>query len=229
MERVKRVKTDFFNLFPWKRKVRFNPLHPAPAYRLNPCSYPPQTMFKRPLLWLTAIALIATACNRDEENVDPTEDNERITTVTVEFTNKTGTKEVVTATIDGLSADGTQPNSASATVSLKPSAAYSMRILLTDKTKTPATDISAAIKTEANEHLIIYKPATGLNMTVTPNDRDSNPAPGPYPIGLTADVTTGTASSGKLNVVLRHQPGTKNGTPTPGTSDLDVSFDVVVK
>jgi hypothetical protein len=66
-------------------------------------------------------------------------------------------------------------------------------------------------------------------MTVTPNDRDTNPAPGPYPIGLTTDVTTGAASSGKLNVVLRHQPNVKNGTATPGTSDLDVTFDVMVK
>ncbi len=187
-------------------------------------------MFKKQsLLWLTAITLIAGACNRDEQNVDPTEDNERITTVTLEFTNKAIVSEVITATIDGLSADGTQPNSASATVSLKPNAAYSMRILLSDKTKTPATDISAAIKTEANEHLFVYKPATGLNLTITPNDKDTNPTPGPYPIGLTTDVTTGAASSGKLNVVLRHQPNAKNGTPTPGTSDLDVSFDVVVK
>lgn len=186
-------------------------------------------MFKKPLLWLTAITLLASACNRDEKNVDPAEDNERITTVTLEFTNKATATEVVTATIDGLSADGTQPNSASATVVLKPNATYSMRVLLSDKTKTPATDISAAIKTEANEHLFVYKPATGLNLTVTPNDKDTNPAPGPYPIGLTNDVKTGAASSGKLNMVLRHQPNAKNGTATPGTSDLDVSFEVVVK
>ncbi|MCY7359969.1 MAG: hypothetical protein LH609_21455 [Rudanella sp.] len=186
-------------------------------------------MFKKPLLWLTAITLLAGACNRDEQNVDPTEDNERITTVTIEFTNKAAATEIITATIDGLSADGTQPNSASATVSLKPNAAYSMRVLLSDKTKTPVTDISAAIKTEANEHLFVYKPTTGLNLTITPTDRDTNPAPGPYPVGLTNNVTTGAVSSGKLNVVLRHQPNVKNGTATPGTSDLDVSFDVVVK
>lgn len=185
---------------------------------------------KQHLLWLIAITMLATACNNDEENVDPTEDNERITTVALEFTNKAATSERVTATIDGLSADGTQPNSTSATVLLKPNTAYSMRILMSDKTQMPATDISALIKAEANEHLLIYRPTTGLNMTVTPNDRDTNPAPGPYPIGLTADVTTGVASSGKLNVVLRHQPdNTKNGTATPGTSDLDVTFDVMVR
>lgn len=186
-------------------------------------------MFKHPLLYLAAITLLTAACNRDEENVDPTEDNERITTVTLRLQNKANATEIVTGTIDGLSIDGTQPNSASATLGLKPSAAYSMTISLSDRTQTPATDISAAIKTEANEHLFVYRPATGLNMTVTPNDRDTNPAPGPYPIGLTADVTTGAASSGKLNVVLRHQPGVKNGTATPGTSDLDVNFDVVIR
>lgn len=184
---------------------------------------------KRLFLPLLAVALLTGACNRDEENVAPDEDNERITTVTLRLTNKANASETVTAVLDGLAADGSQPSTLAASLILKPNAAYSMRIELADKSKTPAADVTAYIKEEANEHLLVYRPATGLNMTVTPNDRDTNPAPGPFPVGLTADVTTGAASSGKLNVVLRHQPGTKNGTATPGTSDLDVNFDVSIR
>jgi hypothetical protein len=184
---------------------------------------------KSTLFMLLAVATLSFSCNRDEENVDPDDDNERITTVVLQFTNKANSTEVVTATLDGLATDGSQPNSVSATAQLRPNTAYSMRITLSDKTQTPAKDITAEVKEEANEHLLVYRPATGLNLTVTPNDRDTNPAPGPYPIGLTADATTGAASTGKLNVVLRHQPGTKNGMATPGTSDLDVNFDVVIR
>jgi hypothetical protein len=181
------------------------------------------------LIWLFALVLLGVSCKRDEENVDPTEDNERITTVTLQFTNKANTSEVITATIDGLATDGTQPSSASATLQLKAFAAYSVSVILLDRSKSPAEDVTAKIKAEANEHLFVYKQSNGLNLGVTPNDQDTNPAPGPYPIGLTANASTGPASTGKLNVVLRHQPGTKNGTATPGTSDLDVNFDVVVK
>lgn len=63
-------------------------------------------------------------------------------------------------------------------------------------------------------------------MTIT--DKDTNPAPGPFPLGIATQVRTGTAGTGTLKVVLRHQPNAKNGTTTPGTSDLDVNFPVVV-
>lgn len=181
------------------------------------------------LIWLFVLVLLSVSCKRDEENVDPTEDNERITTVVLQFTNKANTTDVVTTTLDGLTASGTQLGSVSASLQLKPYAAYSLNVFLFDRSKSPGEDVTAKIKAEANEHLFVYKPSNGLNLGISPNDQDTNPAPGPYPIGLTANASTGPPSTGKLNVVLRHQPGTKNGTATPGTSDLDVNFDVEVK
>lgn len=181
---------------------------------------------KKPLLYLAFTACLLTACDNNEQDVAPTDDNEAITTATLQLTNKANAAEVVTATIDNLT--GT-PDFSKATLNLKPGTAYSARMLLSNKNITPAADVSAAIKTEQNEHLFIYSPATGLTLTTTITDTDTNPAPGPYPVGLTADMTTGAASTGKLNVVLRHQPNAKNGTATPGTVDLDTNFDVVIK
>ncbi|MDQ1086606.1 hypothetical protein QE390_001152 [Siphonobacter sp. SORGH_AS 1065] len=166
------------------------------------------------------------SCNKEEQSVAPTIDNEALTTVTLQLTNKANPTEVVTATVDGL--NGTVDFSKD-TLRLKANASYSGVILLLDKTSSPVADVSAEIKERQNIHLFVYAPASGLNMAVTITDKDTNPVPGPYPVGLTYDVRTGAASTGKLHVVLRHQPNTKDGTATPGSSDLDTNFDVVIQ
>ena len=161
-------------------------------------------------LWLVvAISLLASACKKDEQNVAPTDDNEALTTATLTLTNKANAQDVVTATIENLNKSADFSN---ATLKLKPNTTY-----------------SGTIKEKANEHLFVYMPSTTNLLTVTITDRDTNPAPGPYPVGLSFDLQTGAAATGKLNVRLRHQPNAKNGTPTPGTDDLNTDFPVVIQ
>lgn len=178
------------------------------------------------LIWLSCVVLLAGACKKDEETVAPTDDNEAITTATLTLTNKTLPSDVVTATIDNLN---TTADFSKASLNLKANTAYTGVVTLLDKTKTPTLDVSAEVKGEANEHLFVYTPTPANLLTVTVTDKDTNPAPGPYPLGLTTELTTGAAGSGKLKLVLRHKPNTKNGTPTPGTSDLDTDFTVMIK
>lgn len=182
------------------------------------------------LLALSALLLL-NSCNRDEQTVAPTDDNEAITTATLTLTNKAAPTQVITATIDNL--NGTADFS-KATLTLKANTTYTGQITLLDKTKTPVVVATDEIREKANEHLFVYTftPATGSSATlgVTLTDKDTNPAPGPYPIGLATELKTGTATgSGSLRVVLRHQPNVKNGTQTPGSSDLDTQFPVVVQ
>jgi hypothetical protein len=180
---------------------------------------------KTSLLYALALTSLFAACKK-EQNVDPTDDNEAITTVALRLTNKATPSEVVTATIDNLN---TTPVTTNATLTLKPNTTYTGAITLTDKTKTPNIDVTEDIAEEKNEHLFVYTPTpTGL-LSVTVTDRDTNPAPGPYPVGLAYELRTNAAGTGTLRVVLRHQPDTKNGTATPGTSDLDVQFPVTVR
>ena len=178
------------------------------------------------LLWLACIVLVTASCNKDEQNVTPTDDNEAITTATLTLTNKATPTESVTATIENLNTTG---DFSKATLNLKANTTYTGVVTLLDKTKTPVLDATQEIKDKANEHLFVYTPSPASLLTVTLTDKDTNPAPGPFPIGLTTEMRTGAAGTGSLNVVLRHQPGSKNGTPTPGTSDLDTNFPVVVK
>ena len=186
-------------------------------------------LFKKSLTLLIPVALLIGACARDEKNVDPTGENEAITTATLTLTNKATPAESVAATIDNLNVTA---DFSKATLNLKTNTTYTGVVTLFDKTKTPTLNVSNGIKEEANEHLFVYTftPATGspASMTVTRTDRDTNPAPGPYPIGLTIEIRTGAAGTGTLKLVLKHQPATKNGDPAPGTTDLDTDFNVVI-
>lgn len=184
---------------------------------------------KNPMLYGLMLTALMTACNNEEQSVAPTLDNEAITTATLQLTNQANPADVVTATVDNLApTDNSKPDFSKATLTLKANATYSGVVLLSDKTKTPTTDVAAEIKDRQNIHLFIYTPAPASLLTVTITDKDTNPAPGPYPIGLTYNLTTTAAGSGTLNVVLRHQPNSKNGTATPGSTDLDTTFPVLI-
>ncbi|MGF7214197.1 hypothetical protein GGR92_000337 [Spirosoma lacussanchae] len=187
-------------------------------------------MFRQSLLFLLPMALLVAACNNDEENPTPTDDNEAITTATLTLTSQTTPVQTVTATVENLN---TNADFSRATLTLRPNTTYTGVLSLLDKTKTPTLDVSAEVAEEANEHLVVYTftPTTGspASVTVTATDRDTNPAPGPYPIGLATQIRTGATGSGKLKVVLRHQPNVKNGTSQPGSSDLDTDFSVTIQ
>lgn len=184
-------------------------------------------LVKKSLLLLIPVALLAAACKKDEQNVTPSDPNEAITTATLTLTSKATPAESVTATIENLN---TTADFSKATLTLKANTTYTGVVTLLDKTKTPTLDVSNEVKGEANEHLFVYTftPAASspASLSVTITDRDTNPSP--YPLGLATEMRTGAAGTGKLKVVLRHQPNAKNGTPTPGTTDLDTDFNVVV-
>ena len=182
--------------------------------------------FKKQIIWIACVVLLAGACKKGEQDVAPTSDNEAITTATLTLTSKANAAEVVTATVDNLN---TTADFSKATLNLKANTTYTGAVSLLDKTRTPALDATAEIREKLNEHLFVYTPAPASLLTITLTDKDTNPAPGPYPVGLATEIKTGAAGSGSLKLVLRHQPNTKNGTATPGTTDLDTNFPVVVK
>ncbi len=182
-------------------------------------------------LWvILAVSLLAGACKKGEENPTPADDNEAITTATLTLTSQTTPVQTVTATVDNLHKTA---NFSLATLTLKANTTYTGAVTLLDKTKTPTADVSAEVKKEANEHLFIYTftptASSPASLTVSITDKDTNPAPGPYPIGLATQIKTGAIGTGKLKVVLRHQPNVKNGTATPGTTDLDTDFNVAIQ
>jgi hypothetical protein len=142
---------------------------------------------------------------------------------------------------------------------IKANTTYTVQLLMLDKTQNPFFNVSNEIKDRANYHLFFYQPlpttsafvipynvgdvlplsipdssvttapvaSNPLNLTINITDHDTNPQA--YPIGLQSNFVTGAASNGWLRLVLRHQPNVKNGTYTPGSTDLDVGFTVKIQ
>jgi hypothetical protein len=209
-------------------------------------------------------ALLATlglaSCNKDEEVVSPSVENEAVTTMTLTVTNAASATDTQTATWEQLlDAQGnpvsTGPNVSQANLTLKPNTTYNVTVGLFDKTQTPTFDVGAEIKERANIHSFFFQPLpttqplvipaptgadtyplpiptpvpTGnpLNLKVNRTDLDTNATP--LPLGITNTFVTGAASTGYLQVVLRHQPNSKNGTYAPGSTDFDAGFTVKIQ
>ena len=122
--------------------------------------------------------------------------------------------------------------------SLMTNRTYFAEIILLDETKNPADTISNEVEEEGAEHMFFFNsgdPAgtpynltlagSGIHLTYTDLD-DGSPQRG---IGLKSRWRTyGTAPKSPVNIILKHQPGVKNGTFSPGDTDVDITFKVVV-
>lgn len=168
------------------------------------------------------------SCSNDEKAVaPPVPGNEFLTTVRLVATNAADASDVQVASITDTTLVQHPADSINNHVlNLKAGAVYHVQVQFLDETKTPAGDVTAEIKERQNYHLICFNVDAALKLTVQRTDHDTNPTP--LEVGLQDDITTGVASSGILNVQLRHQPNSKNGTCDPGSSDADVDFTVNV-
>lgn len=174
------------------------------------------------------LAFSLTGCE-DENTPEPVNEEELITTVILTWTDGSG--GVATMTYEDL--DGTGPDVP--VVSADPLTAnttYTVAASFLNNAEDPAEDITIEIKDEDDEHQVFFLIDQGLNLSFTYSDMDDNQ----NPIGLLNDFTTGDASQGNLNVVLRHEPnksaaGVSDGdiTNAGGETDISIDFDVVIQ
>ncbi|MCY7349290.1 MAG: hypothetical protein LH606_01305 [Cytophagaceae bacterium] len=184
------------------------------------------TKRSRILVLLLTAAVAVTSCKKNEE--EPVEPNELITTVTLTFT-EVGMTTSRTVTWKDADGDG----GAAPTVgklSLSPNKTYALSVAILDESKSPASNVGEEVAAEKDEHLIVYTPTPANLLTVTITDKDSRT----LPVVLSATAVTTAAGTGKLQVVLRHQPpvggkDVKDGTPGPGSTDFDGTFEVEIK
>lgn len=178
---------------------------------------------KSVLMAMIAVAMMA-ACKKDEPA--PVEDNENLTTVKLKFTESGTTSTFTFKDLDG--AGGNAPTIDK--ISLKPNKTYTMVVEVLDESKTTTSIISDAIYEERDQHLFEYVVTPSLILSLMTTDKDTRG----LPVGLTANVKTSAAGTGKLQVVLHHQPPVngkivKDGTFNIGSVDFDGTFDVEVK
>lgn len=175
------------------------------------------------LTLLVGITGTFSGCKKDDPA--PEDENELITTVRLKFTDGTNVQTFQWQDPDG---DGGKAPTIQ-NVALKINKTYKLDVELLDESKMPIVDQTKEITEKKDEHLFVFTPAPANLLTYTYGDKDTKN----FPIGLTGSVKTTAAGTGTLKVVLRHQPpvngmAQKNGTATPGSSDVDITFNVAV-
>lgn len=188
-------------------------------------------MFKNKLKFgmiaVLALALGVSGCKKDDdEELPEADENELITKVSLKFTNTADASDVATVTwADPDGEGGVAPTIG--TLTLKPSATYNLEVseVLNETTDDEEErNVLNEINEESDEHLWVYKPS-GVNLSIVRTDKDANN----LEIGLKGRATTGVAGTGTLQVILRHQPGVKDGTEAPGSTDFEGTFPVTIQ
>ncbi|HRN42591.1 MAG TPA: type 1 periplasmic binding fold superfamily protein [Vicingus sp.] len=174
------------------------------------------------------LSLVVFACKKDDKtptpsnpngNTPPPNEEELITTIVLTFTDTMGLTTPFTVTFADPDGDGGNAPTTHEVINLDSNKYYNVSIQFLDQSKTPAEDITQEVVAEADEHLICYN-LSGANLSVTRSDSD-----GTYELGVHSFWSTGLPSSGTVTVVLKHQPGIKDGTCAPGDTDVEVVFD----
>ncbi len=168
------------------------------------------------------VGLLATqSCKKDPPQ---NETNEIITTLHIVATD---TSSGVTQTFTFRDLDGDKPNPPSQydSIILSPNKGYRVNLVLLNESVNPTDSISNEILGEADDHLFIFKSAPISLLSIAITDKDSKN----LPLGLNSIWRTSNTGRGVTQIILRHQAGTKNGTETPGESDVDLSFVTVVR
>lgn len=167
------------------------------------------------VLLATAIlsAMAISACKKKNNN-----EEELITTVRLTLKNKTTLAEKTYEWKDLDGSGGNNPVLAD-TMNLDSGATYEASLMFLNQSGSNNEDITAEIRNEAKDHLVCFTSSGSSNITITRTDSD-----GTYPIGLLSSWKMEGKGVGQVRIVLRHQPGVKNGECDPGDTDADVTF-----
>ena len=175
---------------------------------------------------------------------DPNEEEETITEVTLTFTPDGGGTPITAVWFDADGDGAGMPTIDD--IELDATTSYEMSITLRNTLETPAEDKTQEIADEDDEHMFffgftadIFSSPTGdgnlglsnRNDPMNYNDEDSDSQDGyGNTVGISTNWTTGTATSGTFNVVLKHQPNIKSATSnsTMGGTDIDIEFDIII-
>lgn len=182
----------------------------------------------RNLYFFLSLFLVVFAVGCDDDD-DPVIENEEevITRVTWTLTPSDAANETVTFTFVDADGDGGNAPVISGTGTFAANASYSGVVSFANEDEL----IDPEIREEDEEHQVFYPVASGLNLTVAYGDSDSDG----NPIGLLTTVTTGAASTGDVDIILRHEPmkgsAATIGNPAAagGETDVEVTFTATVQ
>ncbi|KAA2218667.1 type 1 periplasmic binding fold superfamily protein [Maribacter flavus] len=173
------------------------------------------------------LILLFTSCSSDNDNPEPINEEELITTIIVTLNPDNGGTVI---TLESKDLDGDGPNAPVIEVSgnLVAGTSYTGDILLLNESETPPENITEEVEDEDDEHQFFYTIGDGLDITTeyVNFDGDGNP------LGTQIRLNTGTASNGTLTFTLRHEPKKPNdGTlaDAGGETDIAQTFNLTVE
>ncbi len=175
-------------------------------------------------LFIFLVAALMVGCKKDDDapkpssSTPPVNEEELITTVKITFVDTAGVEPTVTVFFRDPDGDGGNAPTQFDTIRLAANSVYNATLEVFDESKNPVENITTEIQEEADEHIFCFTP-TNVNLSIIRTDSD-----GTYEIGLASQWATGVASAGTTQVVLKHQPGVKDGTCTPGDTDVELNF-----
>jgi hypothetical protein len=84
--------------------------------------------------------------------------------------------------------------------------------------------ITIEIANEDDEHLICYTPDPDTSLNILRTDSDGN-----FEVGIETTWESFASQNASVKIVLKHQPGVKDGSCNPGETDIEVDFPVVIR
>jgi hypothetical protein len=177
------------------------------------------------------LTILLFSCKKDDLHPHDHDDNELITSVQLKFDIAQGNDVLVKA--EDKNGDGVfeviEP------ITLDRNSIYDVEVGIYDDSKPVRVDVTKAIIEESNFHLFVYKILPTNLATVLITDKDKNG----LAFGSKAKVTTNNivaekSLGGKFRLILKHQPPVngkpvKNGDENLGSTDIDLTFDLIIK
>ncbi len=181
------------------------------------------------ILYAFMLLSVIWACKKDEDQVKlpPSILNspELITSMVLRFTDSTNISNIIFAEFRDPDGRGGNSYTKFDSIKLSSNKTYFLNVIILDETKNPLDTISKEILKEAKDHLFCFTPL-GSSAVVTITDKDENN----NPVGLQSKWRTSSAGNGFMKIVLKHQAnGLKNGTCSPGETDIEVNFNTKIQ
>lgn len=177
------------------------------------------------ILFLCSIQSCKTECEKNPDSVDCiSNEEELLTTLKVLVLDSSATSVVDTFIF--ADADNNGAPERFDTIMLAPGSHYNVRVEIWNESASPYENITTEVEEEKNDHAFFFQ-ATNIDVNISYSDFDSNNPP--LPVGLQTQWQTGSAGNGSIRITLKHQPGVKDGTSTPGDTDIEVAFPCVIE
>ena len=179
----------------------------------------------RTLIFYISIFLASAlmqSCKEPTTSPEPTAEQEKITTVKLEFKD-TANGQFLNYYFRDMDMEGPKPPSQLDTIILNTNTTYLVSTkFINEANPNGIINVTSEVKAEEKHHIVCYSTTNSSIIIRTDSD-------GIYPLGLETKWFNGSASTGKLSIILKHQPGMKDGSCDLGSTDVQVDFPLIVR